>query len=94
MRTLRWAAELAVSNDARKSRLGVQELHALRKSDLLSSVEEDFVDAALEVTIKPARQAIIDSGEEAEVIFELDPNAGGKTFVLSEEGEQRGEASV
>lgn len=90
MRNLRWAAELAVSNETAKSRLGVQELHALRKSELLTDVEQEFIDAALEVTIEIPHQAIERSRGGAEVIIEADANAAGETPVPSEEGEQGG----
>jgi hypothetical protein len=90
MRSLRWAAELAVSNDAAKSRLGVQELQALRKSELLTEVEQGFIDAALEVTIEIPHQAIERSGGKVEVIIEADANTAGETPVPSEEGERGG----
>ena len=77
MRSLRWAAELAVSNDAAKSRLGVQELQALRDSKLLTLVEQGFIDAALRATIEIPRKAIDQSAGEVNVILEADANAAG-----------------
>jgi hypothetical protein len=47
MRQLRWAAELAVSDDPRKAQLGVDQLDALIESALLSEAEKSLVDAAL-----------------------------------------------
>lgn len=94
MRTLRWAAELAVSNDARGSLLGTHELQALRKSKLLSAVEEGFIYAALEVVIEDPRQTISDSAEEIEVILEGGTNVTEETAVPSEAGGQRGEANI
>jgi hypothetical protein len=94
MRILRWAAELAVSNDAGKSRLGLQELEALRDSKLLTSVEQGFIDAALKATIEIPRQAIDQSAEDVNVVLEADANDGGETPVPSEEGEQGEEADI
>jgi hypothetical protein len=84
MRILRWAAELAVSNDAAKARLGVQELKALRDSKMLTRVEQAFIYAALEVTVEGARQAITQSGEDAEVV-KTSANVSEETLVSSEE---------
>ena len=47
MRILRWAAELAVSDDQAHARLGVAQLGALLQSELLDEEEKDFVQAAL-----------------------------------------------
>jgi hypothetical protein len=94
MRSLRWAAELAVSNDAAKSRLGVQELQALRDSKLLTLVEQGFIDAALRATIEIPRKAIDQSAGEVNVILEADANAAGETPVPSEEGGHGGEAEI
>jgi hypothetical protein len=67
LRNLRWAAELAVSEDTAKSRLGIEELEALRDSKLLSRTEEGFVAAALRVTIRDPHQAIAQSGGDYEI---------------------------
>lgn len=61
MRLLRWASELAVSDDERKAELGVEQLSALADSDLLGEAEKAFVDAALE-------SALVDSADEIEEI--------------------------
>jgi hypothetical protein len=86
MRSLRWAAELSVSNDAAKSLLGIRQLKALRDSELLTPVEQRFIDAALNATIEIARAAITRSGEDVQVIREADANAAAETTVPSEEG--------
>jgi hypothetical protein len=52
MRILRWAAELAVSDDQAHSRLGVAELGALLQSELLDEEEKDFVQAALTAVVR------------------------------------------
>lgn len=61
MRTLRWAAELAVSNDVRKARLGNRELEALENSEMLTAAEIEFIykayDAALDVPVHAFEQA-------------------------------------
>jgi hypothetical protein len=90
MRILRWAAELAVSNDAGKSLLGLQELEALRDSELLTQVEQRFIDAALRAAIAIPRQEIVESTEAVNVIFEVEANAAEETPVPSEEGEEGG----
>jgi hypothetical protein len=49
MRTLRWAAELAASDERPRSELGVSQLLALGESDLLDAAQRLFVDAAIGV---------------------------------------------
>jgi hypothetical protein len=46
MRHLRWAAELAISNDPREAQLGVDQLRALVDSELFGEGEKSLVDAA------------------------------------------------
>ena len=58
IRTLRWAAELAVSADAAEARLGVEEIRALLDSRMLTASELGFADAALRTVIEVPRQAI------------------------------------
>ena len=94
MRSVRWAAELGVSNDADKALLGVVQLEALRKSKLITSIEQEFIDAALNVTIKIPRQVIEQSAEQVNVVLEASANAAGETPVPSEEGEQGGKADI
>jgi hypothetical protein len=94
MRTLRWAAELAVSNDARESLLGIQELEALRKWERLNAVDEGFIDAALDVTVEGPRQIIQESAGDVRVLFEAGPNAAGETTVPSQEGGQGEEPDI
>jgi hypothetical protein len=49
MRMLRWAAELAVSDDERTADLGIATLEALRFIELLQPADDDLVDAVTEV---------------------------------------------
>jgi hypothetical protein len=75
MRILRWAAELAVSDDHAHSRLGVGELGALLQSELLDEEEKDFVQAALTAVVRvPVEQIeqIEQLGEDVKVITESD----------------------
>jgi hypothetical protein len=73
MRILRWAAELAVSDDQAHSRLGVAELGALLQSELLDEEEKDFVQAALTAVVRvPVEQIeqIEQLGQDVQVIAE------------------------
>jgi hypothetical protein len=85
MRNLRWAAELAASNDAAKARLGVRQLMALRDSKMLTLADQEFVYAALDATIKIPRQTIAQSTEDVEVVVGPSTNATEETLVFSEE---------
>jgi hypothetical protein len=68
LRVLRWAAELAVSGDEGKSRLGVSQLVALGDSALLDHAQQLFVDAALDAVIDEPVDEIDEAGDDAEVI--------------------------
>ena len=94
MRNLRWAAELAVSDDARKARLGVLELKALRDSKMLSESELGFIYAALDNTIEETRQAIDRSAGEVEVVVRSDSDVAGGIPVSSGEGDHGEEADI
>jgi hypothetical protein len=89
MTTLRWAAELAVSNDVRKARLGVQELKALQKSRLIGPVEEEFIIAALDAALEVPILAIEQGGDDVEVFATSDPDSSADDFVPSEEDDQQ-----
>ena len=88
MRTLRWAAELAVSADARLAELGVAELNALTESALLAEDEKLFIDAALESVVEEPVAEIEESGEATEVIVDPtdDQNPGGPIIGRRGEG--------
>jgi hypothetical protein len=58
LRNMRWAAELAVSEDPSKADMGVAQLLALSDSDLTDSVVQAFVDAALDVVADPAADEV------------------------------------
>lgn len=66
MRNLRWAAELAVSNDDAKAKLGVSQLNALGDSDLLDDAQRLFIDAALAAVVEePVEELEEDPDAEA-----------------------------
>ena len=68
MRILRWAAELAVSLDDRMADLGVAQLGALLRSDLLDDSEKVFVEVALDAVYEDPEAELTQLGEDAEVI--------------------------
>ncbi len=68
MRILRWAAELAVSPDDRMADLGVAQLGALLRSDLLDDSEKVFVEVALDAVYEDPEAELTQLGEDAEVI--------------------------
>jgi hypothetical protein len=86
MRILRWAAELAVSDDQAHSRLGVAELGALLHSELLDEEEKDFVQAALTAVVRVPVEQIEQLGEDVTVIAESDLPTEPMAAVPSEVG--------
>jgi hypothetical protein len=66
MKTLQWAAELAISDDQAKARLGLGELQALADSYLNDPEVQAFVDAALEAVVEPVADEI-DDHPDAEI---------------------------
>jgi hypothetical protein len=94
MRNLRWAAELAVSDDEAHARLGVAQLGALLSSELLDEEEKDFVQAALEAVVRVPVQQIEQLGEDVQVVAESDLSAGAGADVQSapEAEQERGDS--
>lgn len=74
MRSLRWAAELAVAGDIARAELGVAQLVALSRSDLLDEGQQLFVEAALAAVIGEAAEAIDDVGDSVEVRRRTEPS--------------------
>lgn len=72
MRTLRWAAELAISRDPGRARLGLSQLEALGDSDLLDDSQQLFIDAALAAVTRAPQEELRALGPGVEVI-EVDP---------------------
>jgi hypothetical protein len=64
MRSLRWAAELAVDGDVRRAELGVAQLRALGSSDHLDSEQQGFVEAALDSVVEEPFEDIRDATHE------------------------------
>jgi hypothetical protein len=85
MRILRWAAELAVSDDQAHSRLGVAELGALLQSELLDEEEKNFVQAALTAVVRVPVGQIEQLGEDVKVIAESEVPTEPIAAVPSEE---------
>jgi hypothetical protein len=85
MTTLRWAAELAVSDDVRKSRLGIQELKALRNSSLIGHVENEFIIAALDAALEVPVIAIEQAEGDVEIVAMADSAVNEEFFVPSED---------
>jgi hypothetical protein len=91
MRILRWAAELAVSDDQAHARLGVAQLGTLLTSDLLDEEEKDFVQAALTAVVSPAVLQIEQLGGDVQVVAESDLSADTRVDVPSQaEAEDEG----
>ena len=75
MRTLRWAAELAAAKEPGLAQLGVAELAALSRSNLLDDDQKVFIDAALETVVDEQAERIDQleaTGSEVEIIEDLD----------------------
>jgi hypothetical protein len=93
MRSLRWAAELAVSDDVRQARLGNRELRALQNSRLLSPAEEDFIYAALDAALDVPVHAIEQAEGDVEVVATTDVSATDKVLLPSEDEGRQQEAN-
>lgn len=69
MQALRWAAELAASDEEAKARLGVRQLRALADSNLSDPEVQVLVDAALEAVIEElADEVDLDPDSEVQPI--------------------------
>ena len=92
MRILRWAAELAVSDDQAHARLGVAQLGALLQSELLDEEEKNFVQAALTAVVRVPVERIEQFGGDVQVVSEPDLPTGPRVDVPSgrEAEEERG----
>jgi hypothetical protein len=87
-RVLRWAAELAVSDNEGQAKLGVSQLNALGDSDLLDDAQQLFVDAALQAVVDEPADEIDEAGNDAEIIRLPGP---GAPPVPSDENEEGGD---
>lgn len=89
-RVLRWAAELAVSDDEGKANLGVYELNALADSALLDSAQSLFVNAALGAVVDTITDKVEEAGDDVEVMATDGPDVlpdGPETDVPSTDRE-------
>ena len=95
MRNLRWAAELAVSNDVRKARLGNRELGALEKSKMLTEAAEiEFIYAAYDAALDAPVHAFEQAQGDVEIIATAGLSATGEIFVPSEEEDEQQEGTT
>lgn len=72
MRTLRWAAERAVSKEDRESRLGIAALDSLGGSAWLEPDDQNLIDAVVASVTLPAAEAYREEGRQL-TAFELSP---------------------
>ncbi len=77
MRTLRWAAEKAVSEDAGEARLGLLQLEALGDSALLDEDGQVFLEAALTAVVKPRVEEYLELEGSVEIVELVDADAAG-----------------
>ncbi len=69
MRSLRWAAELAVSEVDAQARLGIMELEKLGTDPAIGPREQELIDGALEAAQYEAKLALANAAPDAEVVF-------------------------
>jgi hypothetical protein len=84
MRNLRWAAELAVSDHVDQARLGLAQLRALDRSNLLTSDQQGFVEAALKAVVKEPASEIEQAGGTGHVIPLVDDRGSRADEVTTE----------
>jgi hypothetical protein len=91
METLQWAAELAISDDEAKARLGLLELHALSDSDLSNPEIQTFVDAALEAVVADVAEEV-EGDPDAEI--EPQENAANPGTAVTAGGATAGRPAI
>ena len=69
MRSLRWAAELAVSEVDAQARLGVLQLEKLGTDPAIDERDQELIDAALEAAQYDDILALESAAPDAEVVF-------------------------
>ena len=92
MRVLRWAAELGVTADEARARLGRAELETLMDSGLLDEEERDFVQTALEATLAGPVEQIEQAGGDARAIVTTDPAAAAEPGIPSKQEAEGGDS--
>ncbi len=69
MRSLRWAAELSVSDVDAQARLGVLELEKLGTDPAIGDREQELIDAALEAAQYEDKLALDNADPDAQVVY-------------------------
>lgn len=83
LRTVRWAAELAVDASPRTSRLGVDTLTALLDSGIIDVEWQGLVETALDAVYGEAEEEVEEIGPGAVVEQRLDPGGDGAASTAS-----------
>ncbi len=94
MRIMRWAAELAISEDVGRAELGVAQLTALYDSPLLDEELLPQVDAALSAVVSASAEEIDEiegGGQTAEVVEVVGDDLSSEQDKLRAEGAADGE---
>jgi hypothetical protein len=87
IKMLQWGAELAVSGDGDKARLGLSQLKAVEESELCDSDVQAFVDAALEAVVGDVADQV-DADPDAEIeTIEIPSGARSPIDLTEERGE-------
>lgn len=68
MRMLRWASELAASQDGARARMGVAALEALSASELLQEPDQNLVDAVIDSLLEDPVEEIEEASGDVDVI--------------------------
>jgi hypothetical protein len=96
MNHLRWASELAVSQEKARHDLGIIQLTALLQSKLLDDTDKDLVQLALNVSLERVVEEAIEgarqTGEQVQLVLTTDLPAEEEVDVTSDE-EAKGEES-
>lgn len=91
MRNLRWAAELAVSDDPARADLGLRELRALGESAMNDPEQQTFIDAALESVVAPVAREVGTEASSDDVLVvvegEADESGHGRRPTPDEAGD-------
>lgn len=66
MKTLQWAAELAISDNSARAELGLSQLQALAASNLSDTDVQAFVDAALDAVVEDVAEEV-EADPDAEI---------------------------
>lgn len=70
MRNLRWAAELAVSDDEARATMGVNQLNSLSQSNMNDPDVQALVDSALNAVVQDVADEVEEAGDDADIEVE------------------------